>query len=478
VGYIDWGNNDFDFALVRYNPDGSLDTSFGPGGSVTTDFNGGYDAGFALAIQPDDKIVVAGTAYNNPSNCKDFALARYNPDGSLDDSFGSRGKVLTNALISDDEINSVVIQPDGKIVAAGTTSNCDPYSNWGSDFALARYNPDGSLDNTFGSGGITITDFKFFDFGSAVALKSDGKIVVTGAIGTPSETCEIVCDIGVASYNPDGSPDSTFGTNGKVTTRFFGFFEWARAVAVQSDGKIIIAGIASDISSCDIALARYNPDGSLDPTFDSDGKVTTDFEGWFDTALALTIQPDGKIIAAGNVSRDIETYSAIVRYNADGSLDTTFGSDGIAYNKFGYSGFSAVALQSDGKIVTTGNTILARYHGKTDKGTFTYDPNGQFETLTAGETAIDTFTYMITDGVLTDTATVTITITGVNEPSLVDARSGQSAITLTTPGNFDSGLTNHYTSFWLDQSFLPVYTKTGDPRGFPEQPEQQVRQNI
>jgi uncharacterized delta-60 repeat protein len=357
-----------DFALARYNSDGSPDTGFGTGGSVTTDFSGDYDAAYALAIQPDDKIIVAGRAYNTDRDY--FALARYNLNGNLDSTFGSGGKVLTNFTWTytwnDDRIQAIVIQPDGKIVVAGYIATYDPYypDDRLYDFALLRYNINGSLDNTFGNGGITTTDFGDNDFGYAVALQEDGKIVVAGATGNPGATCESVCDIAVASYNPDGSPDTTFGSNGKVTTRFFGFDEEAHTVAVQSDGKIVAAGYVCSSISCDIALVRYNPDSSLDPTFDSDGKVTTDFDGGFDGALAMTIQPDGKIIAAGFIERDKIRYSAVVRYNADGSLDPEFGAGGIADNDFGYNNVYAIALQSDGKIVTTGYMILARYLGK------------------------------------------------------------------------------------------------------------------
>jgi uncharacterized delta-60 repeat protein len=241
---------------------------------------------------------------------------------------------------------------------------------------------------------------------------------VAGTTGNPDATCEAVCDIAVASYNPDGSPDTSFGDNGKLTTRFFGFNEIAYAIAVQPNGKIIAAGYVCNDTTCDIALVRYNPDGSLDPAFDADGKVTTDFEGGFDGARALTIQPDGKIIVAGFVQRELDNYSAIVRYNSDGSLDPAFGAGGIAFNEFGINGFCAMALQPDGKIVTTGDMFLARYHGQADIATFTYDPNGQFDDLAAGETATDTFSYVITNGILTDTATVTITITGVDNPPL------------------------------------------------------------
>ena len=332
---------------------GALDPTFGTSGEVTTDF-GGSDSAQAVAIQSDGKIVAAGGTFSFPSG--DFALARYNVDGSLDPTFGSGGKVTTD-FGGFDAASAVVIQPDGRIVAAGRSG--------GGDFALARYNADGSLDPTFGSGGKVTTDFGGgFDAAFGVALQTDGKIIAVGQ-GASS------FDFALARYNGDGSLDPTFGSGGKVTTDFTGGFEDAIAVAIQLDGRIVVTGQTFSGGFQKFALARYNADGSLDTSFGSGGIVTTNFG--FDSAFggALAIQTDGKIVAAGRAGTDF----LVARYNGDGSPDASFGSGGMVTTDFGGALFDAafaVALQSNGKIVAAGSAIsgfpssadfaLARYN--------------------------------------------------------------------------------------------------------------------
>ncbi len=226
-------------------PDGSLDPTFSTDGKVTTDFAGGFDEAFAVALQPDGKIVAAGGAVVGSSPF-DFALTRYNPDGSLDPTFGTDGKATTD-FGGTDEALAMALQPDGKIVAAGqafTGSSPD----FAVDFAVARYNPDGSLDSTFGTGGKVTTDFAGFDAARAVALQPNGKIVAAGGSSF---------DFAVARYKKHGSLDPSFGPGGKVTTDFASSTDVARAVALQPDGKIVAAGDAATGTSFDFALARY-----------------------------------------------------------------------------------------------------------------------------------------------------------------------------------------------------------------------------
>jgi uncharacterized delta-60 repeat protein len=347
-----------DFALARYNRDGSLDTTFGEGdGKVTTDFSAGADEAFAVAIQADGKIVAGGSA---AISGVDFALARYNADGSLDPTFDGDGKVTTDYGFGSSQVKALAIQADGKIVAAGYGSST------GFDFFLARYNSNGSLDPGFGNGG-RVT---FLGFGSnnnqanGVAIQADAKIVASGCTSCSSSAGNFA----LVRLNPNGSHDGTFDGEGLVTTDFLGDEDQANDVAIQADGKIVVAGFASVSFDETFALARYNVDGSLDPTFDGDGRATTQF-GSGDRARELAIQRDGKIVAAGVACAFCFAGAdfGLARYNIDGSLDTTFSGDGKVMTDFGFANdqASAVALQGDGKIVAAGvadgDFALARY---------------------------------------------------------------------------------------------------------------------
>jgi uncharacterized delta-60 repeat protein len=345
-----WSGAGYDFALARYNRDGSLDDSFGVAGKVTTDFAGYTDMALSVAVQPDGKIVAAGFASVSGAGFN-FALARYNRDGSPDASFGANGKVTTDFAGYFDQARSVSLQPDGKIVAAGFA-----LSDAGYDFALARYNRDGSLDDGFGANGKVTTDFEsVFDQAFSLALQPDGKIVAAGfALGDSGN------DFALARYNRDGSLDDGFGDDGKVTTDFAGSIDQAFSVAVQPNGKIVAAGLAY-IGESNFALARYNRDGSLDDSFGDDGKVTTSFAGYFDEALSVVVQPDGKIVAAGlTLASGADNDFALARYNRDGSLDDGFGVAGKVTTDFAGAGDVArsVALQPDGKIVVAGYAAI------------------------------------------------------------------------------------------------------------------------
>jgi uncharacterized delta-60 repeat protein len=363
------------FALARYNPDGSLDTSFGSGGKVTTAI-GSLSEAAALALQPDGKIVAAGSSYDasHSAALDDFALARYNPDGSLDTSFGSGGKVTTPIGTSSDEAQTVALQPNGKIVVAGyswvdTGNEVTDYTI----IALVRYNADGSLDASFGSGGKVTTrigpDLAHAD---AVAVQPDGKIVVAGesSLGTTYHFT-------LVRYAPDGSLDQTFGTGGEVITVIPGSdYSWAKALVLQPDGKILAIGWAERIGAptcCDgrFALARYKPDGSLDTSFGAGGTVTTAFVAYSE-ANALALQADGKIVVAGlrahTPGKAFNFDFALARYFSNGSLDPSFGVDGkLTTEETGSPrGIAGIVLQPDGKIVATGSSksgqfVLVRY---------------------------------------------------------------------------------------------------------------------
>ncbi|MDO8750984.1 MAG: hypothetical protein Q7K03_07560 [Dehalococcoidia bacterium] len=338
AGYSDVGGT-YDFALARYNANGTLDTTFDADGKLTTDF-GGNDAGYSVAIQGDGKIVVAGETYL--ASAYNFALARYNTDGSLDTSFDADGRVTTN-FGGDDIGKSVAIQSDGRIVVAG-------YSNVGGtyDFALARYNANGSLDTSFDADGKVTTDFGGNNFGQSVAIQSDGRIVAAGRSGAFPNY-----DSALARYNADGSLDASFNTGGKVTTDFGGN-DFGYSVAIQGDGRIVVAGHSDVGGTADFAVARYNADGTLDTTFDADGKVTTDFGG-NNFGQSVAIQSNGKIVVAGYSGEGVAYDFAVARYNADGSLTTSFGAGGKVTTDFGgYDIGQSVAIQSNGKIVVAG----------------------------------------------------------------------------------------------------------------------------
>ncbi len=346
AGYSSNGTND-DFALARFNSNGSLDTAFDTDGKATTVIGSGYDQAFAVAIQSDGKIVVAGFSHNVTHN--DFALVRYNSDGSLDTTFDTDGKVTTDiGASSDDVANSIAIQSDGKIVIAGASHNGANY-----DFALARYNSNGSLDTTFDADGKVTTAIGIgTDFITAIAIQSDGKIVVAG-ISNSGGTND---DFALARYNSNGSLDTTFDADGKATTAIGGY-DNARGLAIQSDGKIVVAGSSSNGTDDDFMLARYNSNGSLDTTFDADGIVTTAIGTSGDIANAIAIQSDGKIVVAG-ISGNTDVDFVLARYNSNGSLDTTFGAGGKVTTNTGGVGDEAyaIAIQSDGKIVVAGDS--------------------------------------------------------------------------------------------------------------------------
>ena len=374
---------DFDFALARYNPDGSLDTTFGSGGKVLTGFGPlSFEQIWALVLQPDGKILAAGESTVGGSY--DFALARYNRDGSLDTTFGSGGKVLTDfsGTGSVDAARALVLQPGGKIVAGGLSTALGSTT-----FALARYDRDGNLDTTFGSGGKVLTDFSgFVDTVFALAVQPNGKIVAAGQADDNTGTTRFA----LARYNRDGSLDTTFGSGGKVLTDFNGpdvSVDRVLAMVLEPAGKILVAGDSTVGGSFDFALARYNRDGRLDTTFGSGGKVLTDFGGTNESAHAVVLEPDGKILAAGLSTTGSDTGDpltppqlatfALARYNNDGSLDTTFGNGGTVLTDFSAAGVGidaawALVREPGGDIVAAGQSdaggsvdfALARYRGR------------------------------------------------------------------------------------------------------------------
>jgi uncharacterized delta-60 repeat protein len=306
------GSND-DFALVRYNSDGSLDSGFGNGGKVVTSIGAGTDQGFSIAVQVDGKLVIGG--YSQTNGTLDFALVRYNSDGSLDTSFGTGGKITTAVGSSDDQAWAISLQPDGKILAGGVAR-----MNGTEDFALVRYNSDGTLDSGFGNGGRVTTAF---DSGNdrawSIILQPDSKIVMGG-----SATVNGKLDFALARYQADGSLDTSFGNGGRVVTSLCPDNDIGRSATLQSDGKILVAGYARLNTINEFAVARYNTDGTLDISFGSGGAVITSVGSGNDYGLSVRVQTDGRILVGGFANAGVPNHFALVRYNVDGSLDSTF----------------------------------------------------------------------------------------------------------------------------------------------------------
>lgn len=343
-------------ALARYNPDGTLDTTFGNGGKVITVANVRESAA-GLLILPDGKIMTCGSIDLPNSQDTSFVLLRFNPDGSVDSTFGNGGTVTTNINNDNDRAYALARQSDGKIVAAGKRGiQFYPADQRKGNVALARYNPDGSLDATFGNGGIVVNDFGqgLESYALEVIIQPDGRIIIAG---------ESSYAFLVARYNSNGTLDTTFGDGGFALVNF-GNLSWdhGRDAVLQADGKIILVGIAEINTPYDsFAVARFNPDGSLDQSFGNGGKVVMVDQGDLEAAA---LQSDGKLIALGTTGNNF----TLLRFNLNGSLDPTFGSGGTITTAFGGGNAegSDLVFQPDGKLLAGGLTSSDIYFNNSD----------------------------------------------------------------------------------------------------------------
>ena len=395
-GYMEGGMSNYSFALARFNSDGSLETLTAEGGKMTRTINDGQERAYELIVQPDNKMILVGREYTSDD---DFAVMRLNPDGTLDETFDTNGIVLTD-IYNDDEAFSAVLQPDGKIIVAGESKN---FSNdyeivlvryntdgtldntfdgdgivttltnihcmtidvalqddgkivvvtpGGGDFFTYRYNSDGLLDTTFDTDGIVQTDMgSGFDYANSVAIQADGKIVVAGYARNPANSNYY--DIAIVRYNSDGSLDNTFDGDGKLITSMAGGNDKANDVVIQPDGKILVAGGYG--VDADFYILRYNEDGSLDNTFHADGKVFTDIG--VSLAFSICLQPDGKILAAGIGDIDGTFDFTLLRYDSDGTIDNSFDDDGIVTTDF----FGDDDYAYDVDILPNGKILLGGY---------------------------------------------------------------------------------------------------------------------
>jgi uncharacterized delta-60 repeat protein len=358
---------DLHSALLRYNKNGRLDSTFGTGGKVVVTFDSSSDYLDAVALQSDGKIVAAGSSRGTA-----FLLARFNADGTLDQTFGNNGSVTTAFGDQTAAARAIAVQADGKIIVVGV-SGAGSYSEL-NDFALARYNPDGSLDQSFGSAGKVKTHFPgVFNTGSSatsVALQPDGKLVVGGHYKNERKPHQFA----LARYNSDGTLDSALGQAGKVMTPMGLGDAFSFGIAIQGNGRIVLAGYSATTQDHDFSLVGYTANGSVDSTFGNSGFVTTDFSGGTDDiAYAMTIQSDGKLVVAGRTGDYPQFNFAVARYSSDVQLDQTFGVGGKVASDFSSSDQAyAVALQS-GRIVLAGiafanganfDFTVARYLGR------------------------------------------------------------------------------------------------------------------
>ena len=355
-----------DFTLARYTSAGAVDTTFGTGtgqpksGHVFS-MRSRSDTGFAMLRQSDGTVLIGGYVYTGTGDDFDFAVGRFTAAGVLDTTFGTSGVVTTPIGTGNDEASALALQSGGKIVLGGFGHN-----GTHEDFALTRYSAAGVLDTTFGSSGIVTTAAgSGTNQGFGVALQSDDKIVMVGEVSSGA-----VVDFGLTRYNSDGTVDISFGKDGKVTTDFnSGARDYGAAVAIQSDGKIVATGRSTKGSATDFAVARYKTDGSLDTTFDTDGKVTTDFSSGEDRPYAIAVQSDGKIVVVGytRATGNSNYKFAIARYDTDGSLDSTFGTGGKVVTELssGRDRARAVVVLDDGEILVAGEKnqdfVVVRY---------------------------------------------------------------------------------------------------------------------
>jgi uncharacterized delta-60 repeat protein len=348
--------------VARYNLDGTPDSTFGADGAVSSAIGDAGAQANAVVIQPDGMLVVAGTAFAH-GGPDQFVVARYRSDGTLDGSFGQDGVVVTPVGTAASSASALALEPDGRIVVVGTA-----YSNAATDddFAVVSYTRSGELDPAFEQHGIVTTDFSSadakdgasLDRATAISLQPDGRILVGGFTRGVSQS------FAVARYEPNGSLDTTFGRGGKA--RLPAREPLVSSIVLEPTGEIVLAGsaVADSRGTAPFAVVRLHSDGSPDETFGSDGLVTTSFDGSRSGARAVAAQSDGKLISGGakfgapSASGDAlgESGFALARYNSDGSLDASFGDGGRAVSSLGDAGATPVALavQPDGKILAAG----------------------------------------------------------------------------------------------------------------------------
>jgi uncharacterized delta-60 repeat protein len=349
---------------------GDLDSSFDDDGVATTIFRDSYGVAKAVAVQPDGKVVVAGSVHRNATIQADFALARYTTSGRLDRTFDRNGRVRTDFRGRFEDALAVAVQRDGKILAAGGAA-----AGSGDGMAIARYDADGTLDRSFSRNGKRVINVGIANVAYDIALEEDGDVVLAGTDGE---------DFVLLRLGRDGNTDRGFGDNGVVRTNFNGFYDVARAVAIAPDGSIVAGGSAqNEVSRTDFALARYDDRGALVGAFGHGGLVTTDFASYEDAITDLVLDPNGDIIASGSAGEfpggaDQSTDVALARYEANGAPDTSFGEGGTVRTDFGsyFDQAEGMALDPEGRIIVASH----RYdQGSTTAAVGRYEADGDLD---------------------------------------------------------------------------------------------------
>jgi uncharacterized delta-60 repeat protein len=355
------GGFDGDAVLARYTITGALDSTFDGDGTCVV---AGLDPR-DVAIQPDGSIVVAGSM-DSADLDRDFALARVDSSCTPDTSFGDNGLAGEDGTFNgNDEARGMALQTDGKIVVVGGTDEASE----GGDAVIARFTSDGDYDSSFaGSDGRRIVAVGAHSQAFGVAIQPNGKIVVAGQGGGGAR------QFALARLDASGSLDESFGDGGRVRTDFGGS-DAALDVVVQPDGKIVAAGLTSD----DFAVARYRKGGGLDGKFSANGKNRTDFNGGEDAAVGVVLQPNGRIVLAGEAAPpgpDMGPQFGLVRYRSNGGLDPTFSGNGKQRTRFGSNDeeYATDVVLQEGLIVVVGRATpgvphefdfgLARYFGQ------------------------------------------------------------------------------------------------------------------
>jgi uncharacterized delta-60 repeat protein len=367
-----------------YSQSGSLDATFDTDGKKSFQAFRGSNYVYDMTTQADGKIVLTGDG---------GMVSRLNTDGSLDTTFDTDGIVQ----ISGGTLNTIAIQPDGKILVGGYRNNSGVIFKY---FVIYRLNTNGSLDTTFDVDGSTQTTF-YFQKNSEISdmkLQADGKIVAVGYTEYASNQTD---DIAIARFNTDGSLDTTFDGDGKLTSTI-NSYDYLQAVVIQPDGKIVVVGDVSAGFSRSYFVARYNTDGTPDTTFDGDGKITPDVSGnsvlsGFGVGLLedVVLQPDGKIILAGYGDFNTDIDGVMFRLNADGSIDTSFDTDGkLRLTQFGQTLADraySLALQSDGKIIVAGLSLkLVGFSMDSDFSLYKLNADGSLDTTFDGDGKVNT----------------------------------------------------------------------------------------